>query len=235
MIRDIPDEGVRITPVDVLVFLELSINLASSGSVSVCVCEIDPDASTVSIRIGSVGVAGTISVRYSGLSLISPFVVVVPIFSHLLSEIVSGVANNEPVENHPSELDIVAPDERRVGCSPDLTRKRCVGIPTSDSDILPMTHPVAVTTSMRGSGVYAVTMSGIVVVLPSASTALRTILYLPGCVNTPNAISREEIFTVGLADVKSSSNIVLLFVSVVTSLSTVSVAALRSVRISESW
>ena len=99
-------------------------NLASSGSVSVCVCEIDPDASTVSIRIGSVGVAGAISVRYPGLSVISPLVFVVPILDHLLRVIVSGVVNNEPVENHPSELDMVAPDERRVGCSPDLTRKR---------------------------------------------------------------------------------------------------------------
>ena len=85
--------------------------------------------------------------------MISPLVVVVPIFGHLLRVIVSGVANNEPVENHPSELDIVAPDERRVGCSPDLTRKRWVGIPPSDSDIVPMTHPVDVTLCICGMGV----------------------------------------------------------------------------------
>ena len=123
-IREIPDEGVRITPVAVLVFFELSMNLASSGSVSICICDIDPDASTVSIRIGSVGVAGAISVRCPGLSVISPLVVVVPIFGHLLSVIVSGETKNEPVANHPNELDSVEPEERRIGCSQDLTRNK---------------------------------------------------------------------------------------------------------------
>lgn len=104
--------------------MEVSIKGVFSGSEIVCVCDMEPDSFMMSIRIGSVEVAGATSLRYPGWSSIIPLFEIVPKSVVFLRVILSEGCKNEFDTNPHQEFESVAPELKRTGPSPGLTRKK---------------------------------------------------------------------------------------------------------------